>query len=174
MEVVSLIIKLSISVIYNVCDFANNSRKGIWNTISIETNTFDISTSPNPTAWRPLCVPLLWSEILTCPISNIFLFVKTSADYIRTKLTDSTHVNFSQSEHFVCTRFNFYVQWDSFLFYVFWSYIIWESTAKFHGTATRSDLFDWNYANLNCLFQRRLVWRLLPTSAIFWVLNFYL
>ena len=46
-------------------------------------------------------------RFLLAPISNIFLFLKTSADYILTKLTDSTHVNFSQTEHFVCTRFNF-------------------------------------------------------------------
>ena len=32
-------------------------------------------------------------------IGNNFLFVKISADYIITKLTNSTHVNFSQSEH---------------------------------------------------------------------------
>ena len=65
------------------------------------------STSPYPTARRSLCVPLLCSEILNCPHYNNFLFVKTSADYIITKLTDSTLVNFSQSEYFVCTRFNF-------------------------------------------------------------------
>ena len=62
-----------------------------------------------PLGGRYVC-PCYDRRFLLAPISNNFLFVKTSADYIRTKLTDSTHVNFSQSEHFVCTRFNFYVQ----------------------------------------------------------------
>ena len=42
-----------------------------------------------------------------CPYQP--LFVKTCADYVIPKLMDSMHVNFSQLEHFVCTRFKFYV-----------------------------------------------------------------
>ena len=52
------------------------------------------------------CYPL---RFLLAPISNNFVFVKTSADYITAKLTDGTHVNFDQSEHFVFTKFDFYV-----------------------------------------------------------------
>ena len=57
---------------------------------------------------RYMC-PCYARRYLLAPISNIFLFVKKSADYIITKLTDRTHVKLSQSEHFVCTRFNLYV-----------------------------------------------------------------
>ena len=35
--------------------------------LSVETNTFGISTTPVPTARQPLYVPLLSSEILACP-----------------------------------------------------------------------------------------------------------
>ena len=81
---------------------------------------FPILSALEPTPWasrhRPFgplggrCMCSLYARrYLLAPISNHFLFVKTSADYIITKLTDSTHVNFSQSECFVCTRFNFCV-----------------------------------------------------------------
>ena len=62
-----------------------------------------------PLGGRYVFPPCYAWRFLLAPISNNFLFVKTSPDYIITKLTDSTHVNFSQSEHFVCTRFNFHV-----------------------------------------------------------------
>ena len=42
-------------------------------------------------------------------ITDPFFVRKTFSDYIITKLLDSTHVNFSRSEHFIHTRFNFYV-----------------------------------------------------------------
>ena len=61
-----------------------------------------------PLGGRYVC-PCYARRFLLAPISNNFLFVKASADYIITNLTDGTHVNFSQSEHFVSTRFNFYV-----------------------------------------------------------------
>ena len=61
-----------------------------------------------PLGGRYVC-PCYARRFFFAPIRNNFLFVKTSADYILTKLTDSTHVNFSQSEHSVGTRFNFYV-----------------------------------------------------------------
>ena len=76
------------------------------------------SLKPIPSAsrncpFRPLgghyMCPCYVRRYLLAPISNTFLFVKVSPDYIITKLTDSTHVSFSQSENFVCTRFNFYV-----------------------------------------------------------------
>ena len=53
--------------------------------------------------------PCYARRYLLAPISNNFFFVKISADYIITKVKDSTHVNFSQSECFVRTRFNSYV-----------------------------------------------------------------
>ena len=64
-EVVSLNKKLTISYIHNEYDWANNSRKGIFNTISMETNTFGIPTLPVPTDQPQLLVTLLRSEIFT-------------------------------------------------------------------------------------------------------------
>ena len=61
-----------------------------------------------PLGGRYVC-PCYARRFLLAPIGNSFLFLKLSADYIITKLTDSTQVNCSQSDYFVCTRFNFYV-----------------------------------------------------------------
>ena len=107
LKVVSQNIKLSITITLNEYDCATNSRKGICNT-RIEINAFGTSTLPVPTARRQLFVTLLCSEI-PAAINNNLLLVKTSADYIITKLLDSMDVNFSQSEQSVGTRFNFYV-----------------------------------------------------------------
>ena len=109
LEVVSLNIKLSISIIHNEYDCANKNLNGVCITISIETNTFGISTSPLPIARRQLFVTLLRSRYLRAATSNHLLFVKTSIDYIITKLLESMYVNFSQSEYSVRTSFNFYV-----------------------------------------------------------------
>ena len=67
---------------------------------------------PIPAALKPtpsLFVPCYAQRHSPAAISHNFLFVKTSADYTIAKLLDSMHVNFSQSEHSVGTRFNFYV-----------------------------------------------------------------
>ena len=61
-----------------------------------------------PLGGRYMC-PCYARRYLLAPIINNFWFVKISAEYIITKLTCSTHINFSQSKNFVCTRFNFYV-----------------------------------------------------------------
>ena len=61
-----------------------------------------------PLGSRYMC-PCYARRYLLAPIINNFLFLKISTEYIITKLTDSTHVNFSQSKNFVCKRFNFYV-----------------------------------------------------------------
>ena len=67
LKVVSLNFKLSITIIYNDCDDANNSRKGICNTsCRIATNAFATSILPVLTNRRQLFVTLLRSEILTC------------------------------------------------------------------------------------------------------------
>ena len=72
-------------------------------------------------SYRPLgsrCVCLCNARIYLPPaISNSLLFIKTPADYIISKLLDSTLVNFSQAEHSVGTRLNFQVKWDSLQFY---------------------------------------------------------
>ena len=48
-----------------------------------------------PLDGRYVC-PCYARRFLLAPISNNFLLVKTSADYIITQLTNTTHVNFSQ------------------------------------------------------------------------------
>ena len=60
-----------------------------------------------PLGGRYVC-PCYARRFLLAPIRNNFLLVKTSADYIITKLMDSKHANFSQSEHFACTKLIFY------------------------------------------------------------------
>ena len=50
--------------------------------------------------------PCYARRYIPAAISSKLLFVKTCADYIITKLTESTHVNFSQSEQFVCMSCN--------------------------------------------------------------------
>ena len=67
LEEISPNIKLSISTIHIEYDCAKNSLKGICKTITIEINTSGFSTSPNPTAWRPLSVTLLCWEIFYLP-----------------------------------------------------------------------------------------------------------
>ena len=94
------------TIIYNEHYCANNNRKGICNTISTETNTFGTSMLPVPTTC--LC-PCFAQRYLPAIIKNNLLFLKPSTDNIITKVTDSTHVNFSQLERFVCTLINFYV-----------------------------------------------------------------
>ena len=101
--------KVSITINDDEYDSADNSGKGICNTISIETNSFGTSTLPVPTARRPVYVPCYTRRFLPAAIYNNLLLVKAYADYIITNITDNTHVNFRQSEHFICTKFNFYV-----------------------------------------------------------------
>ena len=86
-------------------DCAHNSPNGICIFISIETNTNGTPALSVLTARQQICVPLQRSELLTCCCVYQMLFIKISTDYNRTNLTDSTHVNFSQLEHFVSTRF---------------------------------------------------------------------
>ena len=54
------------TIIHNEYDCANNSPKGIRNTVSIETYTFGTSTSLVPTTQRPVYVFSLRSEKLNC------------------------------------------------------------------------------------------------------------
>ena len=61
-----------------------------------------------PIGSRYLC-PCCARRYLLAPISSNFFLVKISADCIITTLANSTYAKFSQSECFVCTRFNFYV-----------------------------------------------------------------
>ena len=76
-----------------------------------------LKSTPAASRHRPIRPLVRCRQVCSCyarrfllaPISKNFLFVKTSADYIKPKLTNSTHENFSQSEHFVCKKFNFYV-----------------------------------------------------------------
>ena len=72
----------------------------------VERSAFGTSASSVPTTRRAVCIPSLRLCIITC---RRYLLVKLSADCIKTNLTNSTHVNFSQVEYFVCKRFNFYV-----------------------------------------------------------------
>ena len=79
---------------------ANNSRKGIYKTSIIETNAFP--SVPRHRPFWPLGGSYLWPwyarKYLAAAISNNLLLVKAPADYIKTKLLDCMHVNFSQSE----------------------------------------------------------------------------
>ena len=63
-KVVSLNIKLSITIIHDEYGCANNTSKGICNTSNIETNAFGTSTLPVPTARWQLFMTFLRSEIL--------------------------------------------------------------------------------------------------------------
>ena len=93
-----------------------------------------MSWAPRHRPFRQLGGSYFWPcyarRYLPAAISKNLLFVETSADYIITKLLDSMNVNFSKSKHSVGTRFKFYLQWDSFQFYVFSSYVIWECTVS--------------------------------------------
>ena len=62
-----------------------------------------LKQTPSASRHRPLrplggryMRPCYARRYLLAPISDNFLFVKISADYIIKKLTDSSHVNFSQ------------------------------------------------------------------------------
>ena len=92
-----------------------------------------LAVKPTPSAFRHRPIRTLggryvcpWyaQRFLLAPIRNNFLLVKTSAGYIITKLTDSTQVNFSQSECFVSTR-SIFMFTETFQFYIYWSCVIW-------------------------------------------------
>ena len=109
MTVVSLNLPLSVNIIRNEYDCVNNSRKRIFNTSNNGINACAISTSLILICGGSNLWPCYARRYLPAAISNNLLFVKTSADYIIIKIMHSMHVNFSQSEHSVGTRFNFFV-----------------------------------------------------------------
>ena len=66
LEVISLNIKLSVTIINIEYSCANDSRQEIFNNSSTETNAFRTSTTPVPTTRRHLFVTLLRLEIFNC------------------------------------------------------------------------------------------------------------
>ena len=96
----------------------------------IWTSLKPITSAPRNCPFRQLGVRYVCScyarRYFPASICNNLLLVKTSADYIITKLTKSTHVNFSQLEHFVCRDLIFMLS-ETLQFYVQWSYVNWES-----------------------------------------------
>ena len=76
-EILSISIKLSMTILDNEDDCANISRKRIHKTISFETNTFGTSTSSVPNTRRPVYLPpATLGDINRPPFETIYCWYK--------------------------------------------------------------------------------------------------